>query len=82
MATASPLIPTCNIVTPIGMLGYGLNESLTASLLAAVIPNGAPTAISKPLIFSIPFPVNTTDTTQFSTRAALTAGPKSLRWAK
>ncbi|KAF2446173.1 hypothetical protein P171DRAFT_430385 [Karstenula rhodostoma CBS 690.94] len=45
MATHSLLIPTCNIVTPVGMLGYGLDESLTASLLAAVIPNGAPTAI-------------------------------------
>ncbi|KAJ4353830.1 uncharacterized protein N0V89_005560 [Didymosphaeria variabile] len=45
MSTPSPLISTCNIVTPVGMLGYGLDESLTASLLAAVIPNGAPTAI-------------------------------------
>ncbi|OAG05721.1 uncharacterized protein CC84DRAFT_1205449 [Paraphaeosphaeria sporulosa] len=45
MATPCPLLPTCNIVTPIGMLGYGLDESITASLLAAVIPNGSPTAL-------------------------------------
>ncbi|KAF1971834.1 hypothetical protein BU23DRAFT_645754 [Bimuria novae-zelandiae CBS 107.79] len=37
--------PVCNIVTPVGMLGFGLDESITAELLAAVVPNGAPTAI-------------------------------------
>ncbi|KAJ4303013.1 hypothetical protein N0V90_001904 [Kalmusia sp. IMI 367209] len=37
--------PVCNIVTPVGMLGYGLDEALSASLITAVLPNGAPTAI-------------------------------------
>lgn len=41
------LHPACNIVTPIGMLGYGLDEAITADLLATVIANGAPTAISR-----------------------------------
>ena len=49
MSEDSSLTPVCNVVTPVGMLGYGLDEAVTASLLADVIPNGAPTAISKSL---------------------------------
>ena len=41
------LRPACNVVTPVGMLGYGLDEVVTADSLATVIPNGAPTAISR-----------------------------------
>ena len=47
MSDGSSLTPVCNIVTPVGMLGYGLDEAVTAGLLADVIPNGAPTAISQ-----------------------------------
>jgi len=39
------LTPICNIVTPVGMLSYGLDESQTASALIKVLRNGAPTAI-------------------------------------
>lgn len=39
------LKPTCNIVTPVGMLGFGLHADQTDAALAAKIPNGAPTAI-------------------------------------
>jgi hypothetical protein len=40
-----PLEPTCNIVTPVGMLGYGLDAKHTAAALAQKLRNGAPTAI-------------------------------------
>lgn len=40
--------PICNIITPVGMLGYGLDESITATLISAALRNGAPTAISTP----------------------------------
>lgn len=39
------LKPTCNIITPVGMLGFGLHGDQTDAALAAKIPNGAPTAI-------------------------------------
>jgi hypothetical protein len=40
------LRPICNIVTPVGMLGYGLKcEHHTAVALAQKLRNGAPTAI-------------------------------------
>ncbi|KAF2868370.1 hypothetical protein BDV95DRAFT_500870 [Massariosphaeria phaeospora] len=39
------LEPVCNIVTPVGMLGYGLKEEQTADALERLLPNGAPTAI-------------------------------------
>ena len=39
------LTPTCNIVTPVGMLGYGLHEDQTAAALANKLSNGAPTAL-------------------------------------
>ncbi|KAK7430475.1 hypothetical protein QQZ08_002994 [Neonectria magnoliae] len=37
--------PICQIVAPVGMLGYGLDEVLTAFELARLVPNGIPTAI-------------------------------------
>ncbi|KAF2637851.1 hypothetical protein P280DRAFT_457567 [Massarina eburnea CBS 473.64] len=37
--------PIVNIVTPVGMLGYGLKEEETYTALETVIANGAPTAI-------------------------------------
>lgn len=42
---ADTLLPICNIVTPVGMLGYGLNEQQTSEALIRLIRNGAPTAI-------------------------------------
>ena len=39
------LIPICHIVTPIGMLGYGLNEQQTASDLRIHVSSNIPTAI-------------------------------------
>lgn len=39
------LKPTCNVITPVGMLGFGLHADQTDAALAAKIPNGAPTAI-------------------------------------
>lgn len=44
-AGQEPLKPICNIVTPVGMLGFGLHFDQTDSALASKIPNGAPTAI-------------------------------------
>jgi hypothetical protein len=37
--------PLCHIITPVGMLGYGFDEALTASELARLVPTGVPTAI-------------------------------------
>jgi hypothetical protein len=37
--------PIVNIVTPVGMLGYGLKEQETAAALSRTLLNGAPTAI-------------------------------------
>lgn len=45
LTTDGGLIPVCNIVTPVGMLGYGLDETLTTDALIKLIRNGAPTAI-------------------------------------
>ncbi|KAF1953183.1 hypothetical protein CC80DRAFT_420605 [Byssothecium circinans] len=42
MPTPRPIV---NIVTPVGMLGYGLNEEETHHALQNVLQNGAPTAI-------------------------------------
>jgi len=43
--SSSSLPPTCNIITPVGMLGYGLSFSQTATALTQVQSNGAPTAL-------------------------------------
>lgn len=37
--------PLCHIVTPVGMLGYGLNEDETTDALRRLVPTGVPTAI-------------------------------------
>jgi len=37
--------PIINISTPVGMLGYGLREEETYAALAALVANGAPTAM-------------------------------------
>ncbi|KAH7010409.1 hypothetical protein EDB80DRAFT_572463 [Ilyonectria destructans] len=37
--------PICHIVTPVGMLGYGFDEVLTAHELTRLVPTGIPTAI-------------------------------------
>lgn len=39
------LSPICQIITPVGMLGYGFNETLTHHELAGLVQNGIPTAI-------------------------------------
>ncbi|KAF2026641.1 hypothetical protein EK21DRAFT_14529, partial [Setomelanomma holmii] len=39
------LMPTCNIVTSVGMLGYGLHFDQVAASLVQKFRNGAPTAI-------------------------------------
>ncbi|KAI1505951.1 hypothetical protein F5X99DRAFT_415628 [Biscogniauxia marginata] len=38
-------VPLCHIVTPVGMLGYGLDEDRTAATLASLVPTRVPTAI-------------------------------------
>lgn len=44
--SSSPLLtPVCNVVTPVGMLGYGLHSDQTTAALVHKIRNGAPTAI-------------------------------------
>ena len=40
-----PLARLCNIVTPIGMLGYGLDQDLLEEALEECAPTGVPTAI-------------------------------------
>ncbi|KAJ4327252.1 hypothetical protein N0V84_002382 [Fusarium piperis] len=37
--------PICQIIAPVGMLGYGFDEELTRYELAHMIPSGIPTAI-------------------------------------
>lgn len=37
--------PICQIITPVGNMGYGFDEQLTAYELARLVPNGIPTAI-------------------------------------
>ncbi|KAM0425482.1 hypothetical protein ACHAPT_009271 [Fusarium lateritium] len=37
--------PICQIIAPVGMLGYGFDEELTRYELAHLVPNGIPTAI-------------------------------------
>lgn len=37
--------PLCHIITPVGMMGYGFDEPLTAHTLARLIRTGIPTAI-------------------------------------
>ncbi|KAI8631639.1 hypothetical protein F5Y19DRAFT_473317 [Xylariaceae sp. FL1651] len=39
------LEPVCHIVTPVGMLGYGLDEEATYATLASLVPTGVPTAL-------------------------------------
>ncbi|KAF4992491.1 hypothetical protein FGRMN_7123 [Fusarium graminum] len=39
------LKPICQIITPVGMLGYGFDDALTHHELARLILNGVPTAI-------------------------------------
>ncbi|WZH47227.1 uncharacterized protein QYS62_008371 [Fusarium acuminatum] len=39
------LNPICQIITPVGMLGYGFDETLTHDELAGLVQNGIPTAI-------------------------------------
>ncbi|KAL1616687.1 hypothetical protein SLS54_008254 [Diplodia seriata] len=39
------LVPLCHIVTPVGMLGYGFDESQTAKALAGLTATNVPTAI-------------------------------------
>ncbi|KAF5965106.1 hypothetical protein FBULB1_12410 [Fusarium bulbicola] len=39
------LKPICQIVTPVGMLGYGFDEVLTHYELSRLVPTGIPTAI-------------------------------------
>jgi hypothetical protein len=39
------LHPICQIVTPVGMLGYGVDERLVDAELAHLVPTGIPTAI-------------------------------------
>lgn len=37
--------PICQIVTPVGMLGYGFDENATTNELAQLTQNGTPTAL-------------------------------------
>lgn len=37
--------PICQIITPVGMLGYGFDEKLTYHELTRLVHNGIPTAI-------------------------------------
>jgi hypothetical protein len=37
--------PICQIVTPVGMLGYGFDYDATVYELASLVPTGVPTAI-------------------------------------
>ncbi|KAI1045741.1 hypothetical protein LB505_009309 [Fusarium chuoi] len=39
------LKPICQIITPVGMLGYGFDEALTHHELSRLVPTGIPTAI-------------------------------------
>ena len=39
------LTPLCHIVTPTGMLGYGVNKEETTQVLERLVPTGVPTAI-------------------------------------
>lgn len=39
------LTPLCHVVTPVGMMGYGFDERLTAVALSRLVPTGVPTAI-------------------------------------
>ncbi|KAF5609625.1 uncharacterized protein FSUBG_3832 [Fusarium subglutinans] len=39
------LKPICQIITPVGMLGYGFDEALTHYELSRLVPSGIPTAI-------------------------------------
>ncbi|KAM5516689.1 caib baif family enzyme [Fusarium oxysporum f. sp. phaseoli] len=41
----SELKPICQIITPVGMLGYGFDEALTHYELSRLVPTGIPTAI-------------------------------------
>jgi hypothetical protein len=45
LCISGELTPICNIVTPVGMLGYGLYEDQTADALKDKLRNGAPTAL-------------------------------------
>ena len=37
--------PLCQIITPVGNMGYGFDEGVTAHELAHLVPTGIPTAI-------------------------------------
>ncbi|KAI1803934.1 hypothetical protein F4811DRAFT_522259 [Daldinia bambusicola] len=37
--------PLCHVITPVGMLGYGLNEEESAAALRSLVATGIPTAI-------------------------------------
>lgn len=37
--------PICQIITPVGMLGYGFDDRITHFELARLVSNGVPTAI-------------------------------------
>ncbi|KAI1011695.1 hypothetical protein LB503_004398 [Fusarium chuoi] len=37
--------PICQIITPVGMLGYGFDEALTHYELSRLVPTGIPTVI-------------------------------------
>lgn len=39
------LKPICQVITPVGMLGYGFDEALTHYELSRLVPTGIPTAI-------------------------------------
>ncbi|KAF1998849.1 hypothetical protein P154DRAFT_577470 [Amniculicola lignicola CBS 123094] len=45
MNSQSSLEPVCHIVTPIGMLGYGLDEQETAFALQSLVSTNVPTAL-------------------------------------
>lgn len=42
---AKPVYPICQIVTPVGMFGYGFKEEWTETALAQCAQSGAPTAL-------------------------------------
>jgi hypothetical protein len=37
--------PLCHILTPVGMMGYGFDETLTSTALSSLVPTGIPTVI-------------------------------------
>lgn len=45
MDSQTDLVPVCHIVTPVGMLGYGLDEAETVDAVRKYSSSSAPTAI-------------------------------------